>query len=301
MPDLFTMACSVQGKELAVSGRVLRTVRLRHEWCDFVPAPLRIADDLRAAGVRADVFTFVQEIGDADPEFEWTKGDAAAAVLPLTTHQRWWTELGFKPRNKVRKAQKSGIDVRLARLDDAFARGVEAIYAETPVKQGRKFAHFGQSAAAIKAELASFADHSLLVGAYLGPELVGFMKLFVSERVLRTIHIIGSTKHREKCVMDAFISKAVELGCARGCSYLHYGSWTEGGIGTFREKHGFERRVTNRYFVPLTLRGHVMLALSLHQPLRDRLPRTVVNPLRDLRARWNALRYSGAKTAAEAQ
>jgi hypothetical protein len=221
-------------------------------------------------------------------------------VLPLTTHEEWWTNLGFKPRNKVRKAQKSGVAVRAAALDDAFAQGVAAIYAETPVKQGRKFTHYGQSAADIKAELASFADQSVLIGAYFQDELVGFMKLFIHGSVARTVHIIGSTKHREKCVMDALISCAVELGCARGCKYLHYGSWTDGGVGVFREKHGFVRATTTRYFVPLTLRGHVMLALSMHLPLRERLPKSVVNPLRDLRAKLNDLRFGGAKPAVEA-
>jgi hypothetical protein len=192
----------------------------------------------------------------------------------VTSFAQWWEDIGFKTRNKIRKSQKSGVELRVEPLSDDFARGVEAIYAESPIRQGRRFFHYGQSAASIKEELSSFSDRSTLVGCYHAGEMIGFMKLFHGADVLRTIHIVAKISQRDKCAMDAMISQAVELCDRNKVHHLHYGSWTDGGIGVFRE--------------PLNVRGRLMLGLNLQRPLRQRLPRALVGALTDARAKWNA-------------
>ena len=136
--------------------------------------------------------------------------------------------------------------------------------------------HYGKKAPAIKAELTSFMDRCYLVGAYFNGELIGFMKLFQGENILRTVHIIGKLSYRDKCVMDALIAKAVEVCNQKGVQHLQYGSWTDGGVGTFRIKHGFQKVDVPRYFVPLTAWGALMLKLNMHRRLRERLPQSWV-------------------------
>jgi hypothetical protein len=289
----------VEGKLLSVSGRWLRTARLRHEWCDFLDDPAAALTALRAGRPVADVFTFVCDLGQPEPALELRREPASLAVLPVTTFKQWWEDIGFKTRNKVRKAQKTGVVLRAVELDDQFAAGVEAIYNESPVRQGRKFFHYGKKAPEIREELSSFLDRSLLIGAYHQDELVGFMKLFQGRQVLRTVHIIAKLAHRDKCVMDALIGRAVELCAERGLGYLHYGSWTDGGVGVFREKHGFRRVDVPRFFVPLTARGRLMLAMNWHRPLRERLPAPVTALMLRLRARWLAARTGAEKRPAE--
>lgn len=288
----------IAGKEISVSGRFIKTARLRHEWCDFLDSPLDWIDALRHGPKVASLFTFVTEIEDRHALHPFHNETTSLAVLPITTYEKWWEDIGFKTRNKVRKAGKSGVELRFVQLDDAFAEGVESIYGETKVKQGRKFYHYGKKAPEIKLELSSFLDKSILVGAYFKDELVGFMKLYEGRNVLRTVHIIAKMKHREKCAMDALIAKGVELCGQKGIHYLQYGSWTDGGVGVFREKHGFQRMDVPRYYVPLTLLGRTMLSMNLHRPLREHVPKGVIKRLVAIRTKWNVWRFGQSKQIA---
>jgi hypothetical protein len=285
------MSLIIDNKEISIAGRFFRAARLRHEWCDFLGDPPAAIQEMQNGRPIADLFTFVRDIGDEHNQDPFHSEPVGIAVLPVTTYKKWWDEIGFKARNKVRKGQKCGVELREIQLDDEFAKGVEAIYNEAPIRQGRKFFHYGKAAVEIKEELSSFLDRCILVGAYHQGELIGFMKLFLGTKVLRTIHIISRLNHRDKCVMDALIGKAVEICDQKKIGHLHYGSWTDGGIGEFRTKHGFKRLEVPRYFVPLTLRGKLMLKLKLHRALRDRLPRSWVSPLLDLRTTLNSRRY----------
>ena len=288
----------IADKEIAVVGRFFKTARLRHEWCDFlddVPASIQ---QMQGSPKIADLFTFAQDICDEPVTYPFYKESTSLAVLRTTTYKRWWDDMGFKARNKVRKGQKSGVELRVVQLDDDFAKGVEDIYNEAAVKQGRRFCHYGKQAPEIKEELSSFLDRCFLVGAYYQNELVGFMKLFHRENVLRTVHIIAKMAHRGKCVMDALIAKAVQLCDQNKVEYLHYGSWCDGGIGEFRMKHGFQRLEIPRYFVPLNMRGKLMLKLKLHRPIRERLPERWVQPLLELRGKLNSIRYRPSKALA---
>jgi len=295
------MSIIIANKEMSVVGKVFRTARLRHEMCDFLENPPTAIQLMQRGRAIADLFTFVQDICDERRDYPFHMELTGLAVLPVVTHKKWWDEIGFKARNKVRKGQKCGVELRVVQLDDDFAKGVEAIYNETPVRQGRSFYHYGKTAVEIKEELSSFLDQCIFVGAYYQGELIGFMKLLPRKNVLRTIHIIAKISHRDKCVMDALIGRAVEICDEMKIGNLHYGSWTDGGIGDFRAKHGFGRIDVPRYFVPLTLRGRMMLKLKMHLPVRERLPKSWIGPLLDLRTKLNSLKHKAAKGVVPAE
>lgn len=295
------MSVVINHKEISVAGKFFRAARLRHEMCDFLDDPTAAIDEMKRGRAFADLFTFVRDICDDPRDYPFHMEPAHLAVLPVSTFKKWWDDIGFKARNKVRKWQKCGVELRVVQLDDDFAKGVEAIYNETPVRQGRSFYHYGKTAVEIKEELSSFLGESIFVGAYHQAELIGFMKLLPRKNVLRTIHIIAKISHRDKCVMDALIGRAVEICDEKKVGNLHYGSWADGGIGEFRTKHGFKRVDVPRYFVPLTLRGRLMLKLKLHLPVRERLPKSWIGPLVNLRSKMNALKYKPAKEAGAAE
>lgn len=284
---LLPVSPTIGGKEVVTKGTLFRTARLRHEWCDFLADVPTAVEELRGQKQLADVFTFVEEIGTPNRSYGYRAEPTFIAVLPVVSFSKWWDEMGFKARNKVRKAQKCGVDVRVVSLDEDFARGVQSIYNESPVRQGRKFIHYGRGASDIFNELLSFKGKSTFVGSYFEGNLIGFMKLFHGNGVLRTVHIIATLAHRDKNVMDGLIAKAVELCDEKNAGFLHYGSWTDGGVGAFRTKHGFQRMEVARYYIPLGWRGEVMLNWNLHRPLRDRLPKRVTQTLTKLRAKWN--------------
>lgn len=293
------MTAFVDKMEISVGGRFLRIAKLRHEWFEFLDEPAAFVARMRTERVPADLFTFLQEAHVARSEFPFHREMASASVLTIKNFDDWWSALHFKARNKARKAQKSGVEIQEVEMNDAFVRGVEKIYNESPLRQGRKFTHYGKDFAAIKNDLSSFLEKSSFTGAYFGGELVGFMKLFEGHGIMRVIHIIATLAHRDKCVMDALIAHAVKMCDRKNIPHLHYGDWASRGLGAFRAKYNFQRQDNARYFIPLTARGKFMLGLRLHRPLRERLPRSLADRLAAMRNYWNTLRYRTAGRTAE--
>lgn len=279
--------------EISVTGKLLRVAKLRHEWFEYLDEPMPFIRQMGDAGI-ADVFTFVQESHVPRPEFPFRREPNGVSMLTVKSFDDWWDNLHFKARNKARKAQKCGVEIRQTGLTDDFIRGVEKIYNECPLRQGRKFTHYGEDFATIKNDLSSFLDRAMFVGAYFNNELIGFMKLFAGNGIIRMIHILATFADRDKCVMDALIARAVQLCDERKVHRLHYGDWASRGLGVFREKYNFQKEDCPRYFVPLTLRGRLMLGFGLHHPLRERLPRPIANRLAAVRHQLNALRYGTA-------
>lgn len=288
----------IENTEISVSGKFFRIAKLRHEWFEFLDEPVALAEKIKKTAV-ADLFTFVQEIHVPHQELAFHHETASASVLTIKSFDDWWKGLHFKARNKARKAQKTGVEIREVKLDDAFVKGVEKIYNESPLRQGRRFTHYGKDVATIKNDLSSFPEKSSFTGAYFNDELIGFMKLFEGNGILRFIHIIATLAHRDKCVMDALIAHAVKMCGEKSISYLHYGDWASRGLGTFRLKYDFQRYDCPRYFIPLTARGKFMLNFKLHRPLRERLPKPWADRLITLRNHWNSLRYGMAGGSAE--
>jgi hypothetical protein len=284
--------------ELSVSGRILKIAKLRHEWFEFLDDPVAFVAAAKRARV-ADILTFLQEAHDERPAFPFHKEVARASVLTFNTFDEWWNGLHFKARNKARKVQKTGVELRPAKLDDDFVRGVEKIYNESPFRQGRKFTHYGKSFATIKEDLCSFPECTFFIGAYHKDRLIGFMKLFEGDRILRTVHIIATFEHRDKCVMDALIAKGVEIASQKGISHFHYGDWAYRGLGVFRIKFGFERHDCPRYFVPLTAFGKLALQWTFHRPFKERLPQIWIDHYANAREKWNSWRHGTAKIATE--
>jgi hypothetical protein len=291
----------VAGTEVKVSGRFFKLGELRHEWFEFLSDPTPMIRALREHRSGVDLLSFLGDTAHGSGKYSFYSETASAAVLTVTSFDAWCRGLDFKVRNKIRKAEKSGVELRVATLDDDFARGVEQIYNESPVRQGMRFWHYGKSAAAIKQDLSSFPDRTSLIGAYFRQELIGFMKLFEGNDVLRTVHIIAKLSHRDKPVQDALIAKAVGICEKKSIHHLHYGNWSSGGLGAFKIKHGFERVEVPRYFVPITYRGTVMLKLNLHRRVVDQLPPRLREQLVALRARWNSSRHSSKTNVWERQ
>ena len=76
--------------------------------------PVSFVQQVRRSRLRADIFTFVQGINDRIPKYAFHHELDQMAVLPITTYDEWYTKkLYNKPRNMLRKALKSGIEIRL--------------------------------------------------------------------------------------------------------------------------------------------------------------------------------------------
>jgi len=283
---------SVGHHPITISGWLPRIATVRDEPFDCVTAPAAFIDALKADRLRADVFTFMQELADTSPKYSYQLEWDTHAVVPVTTYEHWWKkQINDKSRNMVRKAQKNGVELRIVEFDDLLVAGIVDIYNETPIRQGKAFWHYGKDFETIKRDHQTFLERSQFVGAFHRGELIGFAKLVHSRDVVSLMQIISKIGHRDKAPSNALIAKSVEICAESRIPYLHYGVWSRGGLGAFKESHAFVPHKVPRYYVPLNLRGHLALRARLHHKLTDALPEAWVERLAPLRQQWNSLKH----------
>ncbi len=169
---------NISGREIVVDGRFCRIGRLDGDKYKFLDDPEPVLAELRTSGSRVDLFTFMQRLPENQPKYSYPMEWDNLAVLPVSTFDRWWNEqIGFKARNKAKQANKKGVVVKEVPFDDAFAQGITDIYNESPVRQGRRFPHYGKSFERVRQMSATFPETSVFIGAYLDEKLIGFIKL----------------------------------------------------------------------------------------------------------------------------
>ncbi len=283
---------TVGNLEVLITGRLTRTARLRAEYYDIIANPDSFVQDLKASGIRADLFTFTQGATDTVPHFAYYCERDSIAVLPITTFDEWWKhQIKDKVRNMARRAEKKGAHVRVVPFDDDLVRGIMDIYNEVPVRQGKKFSHYGKDFETTKTDHATYLDRSDFIGAYLGHELIGFIKLVHGRNVSNCMQIIAKVSQRDKSPVDALLAKAVEICAQKAIPNLHYGVWSRGGLGEYKVHRGFRRVDVPRYYVPLSLKGAVLLRSRIHRPISSYLPESWIDLLTSLRTRWYSFRY----------
>ena len=129
-------------KPFRVGGRLIRIARLSGDKYDFVDDPEATLDSVRRSGIRVDLFTFMQRLPHTSPQHRYPMEWDNLAVLTVSSYDRWFNQtIGFKVRNKVRKALKSGVVVREVPFDDSLVKGIAAINNEVPIRKGRRFPH----------------------------------------------------------------------------------------------------------------------------------------------------------------
>jgi Acetyltransferase (GNAT) domain len=191
----------------------------------------------------------------------------------------------------VRKSHKKGVTVRMVSFDDELIEGMTSIFNETPIRQGRRFLHYGKDFQTVKREFSRFLFREEIFGAYVGEELVGFIMLADAGRYAYLGQIISKIARRDLAPNNALLAKAVERCAEKGIPYLAYALWLEDGLGGFKRSNGFERFDLPRYFVPLTLKGKLALKLGFHRGWKGAVPKNLRQPLKNLRKRWYALRW----------
>lgn len=290
---------TVDGVALKAAGRLLKVVGLQDEY--YVPAgdPVRLISGLKEQGVKADLLTFVQELHDRAPKHSYHCEMDEMAVLPLTTYDNWFNkQITFKPRNKIRKAWKNGVETRLVGFTDELLRGIKEIYDETPIRQGKRNWHYQKDFETLKREHATFLDRSEFVGAYFNGELIGFVKVTHAANYSIIMNIVSKVAARDRAPTNALIAKTIELVTARNIPLLNYGVWGRRGLNDFKTASAFECFQVPRYYVPLTWKGHLALKFKLHRGLKERLPEQWILKLAAWRSRWNERRFGQSTQAA---
>ena len=282
------------GKEIGFSGSWLRIARLDADKYQFVEDPQPLLEALKQSGVRADLFTFVQRLPETAPKYKYPMEWDNFAAVPVSTFENWWTkQIGFKARNKAKQAEKKGVVVREVPFSDELVHGIWEIYNECPIRQGRRFPHYGKSLQTVRMEEATYLDSSVFIGAFLGEKLIGFVKLVSDETGAQAglMNIVSLIQQRDKAPTNALVAHAVRACAARGISYLVYSNFSYGkklrdSLSDFKERNAFQRIEVPRYYVPLTPLGRVAFRLGLHRRFIERIPESLASRLREFREAW---------------
>ncbi len=229
-----------------------------------------------------DIFTFLERTWCCpipNPPSTWIKTEDNVGVLEIKDYDTWWSDVGKKTRNMVRRAEKSGVNVSIVEPDEKFVEGVCKIYNETPIRQGRAFSHYGMSVSSVAWNIHLFAN-STFIGAYFEDELVGFIQLVYGDNVAIVSQILSMQKHWDKSLNNALLAKAVEV-CATGkVRWLMYGRiGNHPSLDRFKENNGFVKFPVTRFYIPLTGKGKTAIRLGLHKDFKDALPESVKTPL----------------------
>jgi hypothetical protein len=277
----------VDGQDIVITGGSVKTARLAEEWYQDVEAPELMLEAIMRSKIKADIFTFWQRLPDIEPKYRYYMELESIAALPITSFDHWWhDQINAKTRNVIRKAERMGVVVKKADFDQEFIRGMKDIFNETSIRQNKPFWHYGKDAETIKREFSRYLFREDLFGAYYNDELIGFIFLAYAEHYALLSQIISKVAHREKAPNNALIAKAVETCSKKKIPYLVYALWMTGGLGDFKRHNGFEQFDLPRYYVPLTLKGRIILNLRLHHGLVRIMPERLKYHLLQCRRTW---------------
>jgi hypothetical protein len=230
------------------------------------------------------------------------------AVLAVSSFDEWWSQIGNKTRNMARQADKKRVVIKEVVLDRELIHGISAIYNETPVRQGRRFPHYGLDIDTVRRQTETFLESSIFIGAFFNGQLIGFAKLTVDDSCTQAgiMHILSLLQHRDKAPTNGLIAQAVRSCADRKIPYLVYSSFAYGNkqrdtLSDFKERNGFRKFDIPRYYVPLTPIGSIAFRLRLHHTrMVDYVPQSIIVRLRRYRSAWYAWKF-GAVSLGESK
>jgi hypothetical protein len=285
-------ALALEGRSVVCEGTWLRVAKIFDEpWMDAPPLqdPAEFIGALKNTGLSADLFTFGQMLPETKPKYPYHLEWDNLAVAPTSDFQAWWSSLPQESRKNTRKCQKRGVVVKAVDFADALVRGIKAIYDETPVRQGRRFWHYGKDLETVRQLNSSYLDRSQFIGAFLERELIGFLKMVYVGPTARIMQILSMNRHLDKHTTNALLATAVECCSKRPVSHLIYGQYVYGNkrnssVTEFKRRNGFHEVLLPRYYLPMTWKGKLVLPTGLHRGISDVLPEPIINFLLDTRS-----------------
>lgn len=289
-------AIDVDGKQLYVRGKLLRTAMVRSEEMmeNELENPDLYIEMLKADErhtLKADIFTFTQKPPATRPKYSYPMEWESVAAVHLVSFKNWWDCLPQETRKNVRRSQKRGVVIRIREFDDDLIQSIREVNDDSPLRQGMRNAYYGRTAEETKKLYGEFVGRCDFICAYSGDELVGFLHLVYRGDVASILNLTTKPSHFDKRPANALVAKAMEICESRDISYVTYGLYNYGNkrdnpLREFKIRNGFQEVLTPRFFVPLTTWGKLCMRAKLHRGLVGILPHSVITTGVGARALW---------------
>ena len=292
-----------QNNRLIIKGGLIKTGEVFDEfWIrrQEMPGLPEIVDQLIHRRDRPDILTSCQKLPNIAPLYAYYYEWDNIAVVQFESYKEWFEkQVARDARSQIRKSAREGIRTEIVPFTDDFVNGIYSIYNEIPVRQGRKFWHYGKDTDTVKQENGTYLDRSVFIGAFYEDQLAGFIKIVFDEEVAMLMQILSKSAFFGKRPNNALLAKAIEVCEQRQAHYLTYGQYAYGkkersSLIEFKKSFGFKKVDIPRYYIPLTFRGRVALKLRLHKGLRDCLPASLNTRLIWIRAKLYRLHRSSS-------
>lgn len=288
----------VAGHTVIVKGKCVRVGSIFDEyWLDrrSLPDPMTFIETIAHQPCKIDLFSFAERVPQISPRFTFPIEWENYAVMHLQSYDGWLKQgISSSARRNIAASAKRGVTVSVAPFDEAYVRGIMAIYNETPIRQGRRFWHYGKGYAEVRDQNGTYSDRSTYFAAHYRNEMIGYCKVVWHDDTAAIMQLLSMIRHYDKRPNNALLAAAVRECCLRGVDYLVYEHFTYGRKGNsslteFKRANGFVRMDVPRYYVPLTAWGSVAFALGLHKGLKTWIPGVVWNWGVSLRNKWYRL------------
>jgi hypothetical protein len=281
---LYVPSTEMCGRTVIVTGKWIRTAEIKDEGVVegvTVEDPDSFITKLKESNLTADLFTFAQRPPEITPKYDYHRDWDNWAAIPTACFEDWWESLSQVSRKNVRRAGRRGVVVKAISFDDDLVKGVHRIYNSIQIRDGRLFWHYGQDVDSVRRSLATYLNRSEFIGAYLGEELIGFLKMVYVDDTATIFHIISMDEHYDKRPQNALIAKAAEVCEQKGISHLIYGKFIYGNkrrssLVEFKRRNGFQQVNFPRYYIPLTPRGELFVRLRLYRGVSGLLPEPIL-------------------------
>lgn len=293
-------ALLVGGTTIILKGRWIKQAVIHNEqWVHSdVRHPELYVNGLKTQtvlGVRADIFTFAQKLPDTLPQHKYLMEWESVAAIHVTSFDAWWEGLPQETRKNVRRSTKRGVAVKIKELDADLIRGIVEVNNDAPFRQRIPNVHYGKTVDQVRKDQVPFLNHSDFICAYVGDELVGFVKLVYAGQTASILQFHLKPSHQDKKASNALLAKAVEVCVLKKVPYLiyglfDYGNKSDSSLREFKVRNGFREMCVPRFYVPLTLWGRFCLRIGLHRGLLGILPSNVIKVLVNARAKWYGVR-----------
>jgi hypothetical protein len=293
----------VSSKTIAVTGNRLKIARISdEEWLDSdVQDPEFCIQRLREArshGLRADIFTFTQQLPETSPRYQFHTEQDRIAALRITSFNHWWEKLPQEGRKNVRRAEKRGVVMSVRPLDDDLIRGIVGVNNDTPMRQGIPYIHYGKTFEQVQKDRASFPGRSEYICAHLGTELIGFAKIVYRAASASIIQFLPKQSHADKRPANALLAEIVKRCAERGVPWLvygmlEYGNKSDSSLAEFKMRNGFEEVLMPRYYVPLTIWGKICMSAGAQRGKIGMLPPKVIAIVVGARSKYYQFKQKG--------